>query len=83
MTYKYVSSSNNRIIPEDSLFAKQEEYAIVNIRGGVAFGSWNLDVFVNNASDTRAVMAENPRVWGTGTIVNRPRSVGLKLGKSF
>ena len=78
-----MSSSFNRIKPTDGLFAKQEEYSILNLRAGMTMDTWNVDLFINNATDERAVIAENSRVYGTSTIINRPRSIGLKVGKSF
>ena len=82
-TMAYVSSTTNRIKPTDSLFADQDEYTIVNFRAGMLIDTWNVDLFVNNLTNTIANMAENSRVYGTSTIINRPRSIGVKVGKSF
>jgi len=83
LNYSYVSSTTNRIVPTDPLFADQDDYENFNFRAGVLIGTWNVDLFVNNLTDEMAELAANPRVYGTSTVINRPRSIGLKVGKSF
>ena len=83
LNYSYVSSTTNRIVPTDPQFADQDDYQILNFRAGVALGTWNVDVFVNNMTDEIADIAVNSRVYGSSTIINRPRTIGLKVGKSF
>jgi len=82
-TYVDVDDSTNRIKPTDSLFAKQSGYSLLNLRAGMMVGDWNVDVFVNNATDEIADIAVNSRVYGTSTVINRPRTIGLKIGKNF
>ena len=81
--FSYVSSTTNRIKPTDSLFADQDEYSVLNLRAGMLIDTWNVDLFINNATDTIADIAVNSRIYGTSTVINRPRSIGLKVGKSF
>ena len=83
LSYVYVDETTNRIVPSDPLFTTQDSYSIVNIRAGMLIGTWNIDVFVNNATDEIAEIASNLRAYGTSTIINRPLSVGFRLGKSF
>ncbi len=79
----FQSDSDNRARPGDNLFAKQSGYSITNLRAGLSMGSWNVDVFLNNVFNKRADISVNQRVYDTSTVINRPRSFGMKVGYSF
>ena len=66
----------------------QPSYNIGDIRFGINGNDWNLQLFVNNVTDERAILFDNPfeldRFWGRGRqTVNRPREYGVRYIKSF
>jgi iron complex outermembrane receptor protein len=67
---------------------KQPSYNIGDLRFGIDGNSWNLQLFVSNLTDERAVLFDNPyemdRYFGRGRqTVNRPREYGIRFIKSF
>ena len=79
----FQSDSDNRARPQDPYFAKQSGYSITNLRAGLSMGAWNVDVFLNNVLNKIADISVNGRVYDFSTIINRPRSFGVKVGYSF
>lgn len=61
-------------------------YSLVNFRAGLKRPAWELALFVNNATDERALLALD-RERGTrarvGYLTNQPRTVGLTLGFNY
>lgn len=54
------------------------------LRAGVDWSSLNVEVFVTNVFDKVQLLAANPGIGGATThVANYPRTVGLKLAKSF
>jgi len=77
---------------ELDLRQKQEAYTIVNLAAGVTVSEWNVDLFIDNATDERAQIVRYGQgyfdpfdaiIQDTSTLVNRPRSFGLRIGRRF
>jgi len=67
---------------------KQPSYNIGDLRFGLDHGQWNLQLYVNNLTDERAVLFANPYefdyFWGRSRItVNRPREFGIRWTQHF
>ncbi len=67
----------------------QPAYGISDIKFGVSGDDWTVQLFVNNVTDERAVLYDNPNElerffagWARQTI-NRPREYGIRFTKSF
>ena len=66
----------------------QPSYNISDLRFGVDGDDWNLALFVNNLTDERAVLYDNPfefdHFFGKGRqTINRPREYGIRYTKRF
>lgn len=62
----------------------QDSYAIADISAGIEGDSWEATFFVNNVSDERAEIYENPYFfdyfWGRSRVTtNRPREYGVRF----
>lgn len=73
----------------DTLFTFDPElpsYSLVNLRAGLTRDTWELAVFINNVTDTRAFSALD-RERGTrgrvGFLTNQPRTIGATLRFSY
>ena len=77
---------------EVDLREKQAAYTIVNLAAGMNISDWSVDLFVDNATDERAEITR----YGVGYFdpygeifqdsemtVNRPRTIGLRVGRRF
>ena len=59
-------------------------YTLVNLRAGLASGPWELSLYLNNATDRRAVLGG-----GVGTLfpdyfnIIQPRTMGFSLARTF
>jgi iron complex outermembrane recepter protein len=51
--------------------------------GGVSKDAWNVVVYGQNLSDTRADLYENANQFVDAKTVNRPRTIGLRFGYKF
>ena len=67
----------------------QPSYTIGDIKFGVSGDDWTVQLFVNNVTDERAVLYDNPNElerffagWARQTV-NRPREIGISYSKSF
>ncbi len=61
-------------------------YDIFNLRAGVAFGKWDVALFVNNLTDERALLAldqERGTRARVGFLINQPRTFGLNTRVQF
>lgn len=70
---------NQRIIPS---------YTLVNLRGGVDFGSWSLTAFANNVTNETALVAQNrPNPRSRNMIMQeatfRPLTIGLQFALRY
>jgi outer membrane receptor protein involved in Fe transport len=94
LQWSYTGSMLNQVeplsTPEDgpSPQIKQPAYNIGDIRFGVNGNDWSVQLFVNNLTDERAILFDNPyeldRFFGRGRqTVNRPREYGVRFIKSF
>ena len=72
-----------------------DAYTLVNLSAGIENESWSLGLFINNAFDERAEIDITDPGYGTGvpgyvppgtiwtTMVNRPRSYGIRFSQRF
>ena len=80
--------SDLRLVQRDIL-GKQDAFATFDFAIGLKPGDWNLQVFVNNLTDERASLARSTQcaesVCGGAVYVtpNKPRTIGLKVGRKF
>jgi outer membrane receptor protein involved in Fe transport len=60
------------------------DYATLNLGGGVDFGRWLFEVFINNVTDSDALTWAN-QIWVPYDRETRlrPRTIGARLGYSF
>ena len=76
--------------------AQMDSYFLANLSAGIEKGKWTASVFVNNVLDERAQISivdpgyyltapgyNLPPGFGWTTVVNRPRSFGLRFGYRF
>jgi outer membrane receptor protein involved in Fe transport len=76
----------NNLAPDGSV-REAEGYTTLNLRTGIDFGRWSLELYGRNLSDEEGVT----RILGEGWLPNgnvglgliRPRTYGLSLGASF
>ncbi len=66
----------------------QPAYNIGDIKFGVTGDDWSVQLFVNNLTDERAILFDNPfemdRFFGRGRqTINRPREYGIRFIKQF
>ncbi len=86
----YTSDSWSNL--EVDLRETQPAYTIVNLAAGMMVSEWSLDLFIDNATDERAQLTRyggqyyDPydAIFQDSTImVNRPRTIGLRVGRKF
>ena len=67
----------------------QPSYTIGDIKFGISGDDWSVQLFVNNVTDERAVLFDNPNelerffAGEARQTVNRPREIGISFRKSF
>lgn len=82
----YVGSRNTEFRPDNPLFMKLEDYALVNLRAGVVAADWSATLVVNNLFNDNSVVDVyriQPGVTPDGYLVNVPRSFILSFAKHF
>jgi iron complex outermembrane recepter protein len=62
--------------------ARFPSYVDTDLRAGVRYASWELNMFVNNLTDKRAILNGDPAISPNFTFT-RPRSMGLLVSKNF
>ena len=82
----------------NDIFGNMKSYAETDISAGLDKGPWSLDLFVKNLFDVRGqlskgiqcreeVCGDQPGLTESGgkiyTIVSRPRTIGLRVGRKF
>jgi outer membrane receptor protein involved in Fe transport len=76
-------------ISQANILGDQANWQTFDFSIGLKPGDWNLQVFVNNLTDERASLARSTQcaesVCGGAVYVtpNRPRTIGLKVGRKF
>lgn len=80
-------TSYNNVAPADG-GRDLPSYSVVNLRGGVSQGPWELTLYVNNVFDKRGLIGdlipEGAELEGRPRLfVVRPRTVGLQLRRDF
>jgi outer membrane receptor protein involved in Fe transport len=77
---------------EIDLREKQASYTIVNLAAGMQFNAWHVDLFLDNVTDERAEIVRYGAGYfdpfgeifqDTEITVNRPFTVGLRVGRRF
>lgn len=84
--YIYTGSSFNNLFDGGAVntrLRKQDSYQIVNLATGVQKDSWRAELYVRNATDERGDVFRNAVSYGERVTVNRPRTIGVRLGYSF
>ncbi len=81
LTWSYTGSSYSEIVPASRY--PQASYSLANFRTGINKGSWGVDLYVNNLTNEAAEIYVQPRNYESTTVVNRPRSYGLKFWKRY
>ena len=80
--------SDLRLVQRDIL-GKQDAWATFDFAIGLKPGDWSLQLYFNNLFDERAALARSTQcaesVCGGAVYVtpNRPRTIGLKVGRKF
>jgi outer membrane receptor protein involved in Fe transport len=85
---QYVGERQNALGP----FSEQlDSYSLLNVRAGLQSGPYRLSVFANNLTDERAELARTT-LFGVRlgeplqldrVTVNRPRTIGISIGREF
>jgi iron complex outermembrane recepter protein len=57
-------------------------YVQVDLRAGVRYDSWTLNVFLNNVADKRGILTGDPAI-ATTVYYIQPRTAGLSVSKTF
>jgi outer membrane receptor protein involved in Fe transport len=81
LAYSYNGSSFSEIRPIQRF--EQDAYSLANLRAGISRDKWGIDFYVNNLTDKVADYYVHPRQYEPSTVVNRPRSFGAGIWKSF
>jgi outer membrane receptor protein involved in Fe transport len=77
---------------EVALRQEQAAYTLVNLSTGIEADNWSLSLFIDNATDERAEIVRysadyfdpfNEVFQDTAITVNRPRTIGLRYGRTF
>jgi hypothetical protein len=61
----------------------QPSYTIYDASLGVAKNAWNVQAYAQNLTDARADLFSNDNQFVQAETVNRPRTVGVRLGYKF
>ncbi|MFK7734331.1 MAG: TonB-dependent receptor, partial [Pseudomonadales bacterium] len=84
--YIYTGSSFNNLFDGGAVntrLRKQDSYQIVNLATGIARDSWRAELYVRNATDERGDVFRNAVSYGERVTVNRPRTIGMRIGYDF
>mgnify|MGYP000202666176 CR=1 FL=1 len=82
MAYSYQGNAFSEIRPGSRVL--QKAYQLINLRAGVEFDRWGVDVYIHNAGDERADLSASARnSYEDSITTNRPRVMGVKLKLRF
>jgi hypothetical protein len=79
----YTGNSATQFRPNDPLYRQLPAYTLANVRLGIARGNWRGTVFVDNLTDERAVLFTDARAGYDRDYVNRPRTLGITVRRTF
>ncbi len=84
----YVDGRGTEYRPTSASFVELEDYTLVNLRIGLGDNDagWQASVYANNITNNDSqidVFRVVAGLYPDGVIINRPRTVGLSLKKSF
>jgi len=86
-TLSYVGDRKGVFAAAQSSGQRQDypAYAKLDLPSGLTYGSWAMNVFVNNVTDKRGLLAGGLGVGidQNGFIIIQPRTVGLSLKRTF
>ncbi len=72
---------------ENDTKVRMPSYTLLNLAAGFGSDNWNAEVYLSNATDERAVLADNwpgyPSDIDTTQNTNRPRTLGVRFGQRF
>jgi outer membrane receptor protein involved in Fe transport len=71
------SATGNIVIFDEPAFT------IYDASLGVSKGAWNVQAYAQNLTDTRADLFSNDNQFVPAETVNRPRTIGVRLGFKF
>ncbi len=82
ISYSYHGEAFSEIRPSSRVL--QQAYQLVNLRAGMEFEDWAVDVYLHNAGDERADVSASARnSYEDSITTNRPRILGVKLKMQF
>ncbi len=82
--FSYRGSSANQFRPTSPFFVPLDDYALVNVRFGVAWDTWRAIIYANNLFDTRAqVDAIRAQQDPLAFLTVRPRTAGVIVSSTF
>src|ERR1700676_3061656 len=61
----------------------QPAFTIYDASFGVSKGAWNVQAYAQNLTDARADLFSNNNQFVPAETVNRPRTIGVRLGFKF
>jgi len=80
----YIGRRNTELRPDNALFVKLKDYALLNLRAGIDGDNWSASVVVRNVTNNDTVVdifRIVPGLTPDGFIINRPRSIIFTLTK--
>ncbi|HUQ11761.1 MAG TPA: TonB-dependent receptor [Steroidobacteraceae bacterium] len=84
------STARSALLPaESAILGDQDGYSIFDFSFGLAKESWEAELFINNVFDDRASLYRyvecDTKICGpiVYSVVNRPRTIGLKFSQKF
>jgi outer membrane receptor protein involved in Fe transport len=79
----YTGSSGTYLRRDDPFYREQDAYTLANFRFGVYDDLWRLTAFIDNVTDERAELFINNQSGWDKINVNRPRTWGITVRRSF
>jgi iron complex outermembrane recepter protein len=81
----YVGSRNGRFQQGVTARETYPSYTQVDLHAALTFGTWQLNAFINNATDELAILRSGVDNFGTPNYVTyiQPRTIGVSLSKTF
>lgn len=84
-TLSYLGNRRDNFPAPETVRREVPGYTDLNLRAGVHDEAWSANVFVNNVTDRRGILAYPPSFANSNPIVNyiQPRTVGLSVSRTF
>ncbi|MFT7263081.1 MAG: iron complex outermembrane receptor protein [Halioglobus sp.] len=85
VAWSYTDDSQSSL--EVDIRETQDSYNLVNLSAGISRDNWNINLFVDNATDERAEISRTrfsyPSEKDSYIDTIRPRQIGIRFGQSF